>query len=68
MNNNETDKGRYLALAADAFAAAERMRDRAAQATLRSIARGYLAIAKMADRRESTITTAPRQYPGPRTA
>ena len=67
MNDNETDKARYLTLAADAFAAAERMRDRAAQATLRSIARGYLAITQMADRREGTIT-APRRHPGSETA
>ena len=55
LMNDDTQEARYLALAKDGFAAADRMTDPDAQATMRRIAGGYLAMAKMAAKRERTV-------------
>ena len=53
--HDDTQEARYLALAKDGFAAADRMTDPDAQAAMRRIAGGYLAMAKMAAKRERTM-------------
>ena len=53
VNDNTTEEARYLALAADASAAADRMKDAGARATMRNIAHGYLAMARVAGNRDS---------------
>lgn len=63
MNDNCTDQYRYLRLARDAFAAADDLKDPEAQATLRQISGGYLAMARIAEKRERT---APHYPPQPR--
>ena len=55
MSDNATDQDRYLRLARDAFAAAEHLKDAEAQATMRQIGGGYLAMARSAEKRERTI-------------
>jgi hypothetical protein len=52
VNDNTPDEARYQALAADAFAAANHMRDPDAQLIMRKIARGYLRLASLAGNRE----------------
>ena len=55
MNDNSPDQDRYLALAREAFATADHMKDPEAQATMRRIAGSYLAMARFAEKRERTI-------------
>jgi hypothetical protein len=59
--NDDSQEARYRALAKDAFAAADRMTDPNAQATMRRIAGGYLAMAKSAAKRERTLPGARKQ-------
>ena len=61
MNDNSTDQDRYLRLARDAFAAADHLKDREAQATMRQIGGGYLAIARLAEKRERPAPHYPPQ-------
>jgi hypothetical protein len=51
VNDNTPDEARYQALAADAFAAADHMRDPDAQLVMRKIARGYLRLARLVEKR-----------------
>ena len=60
MNDNIPDAARYIAMAADAFAAAERMHNPDAKRLMRKNARSYLRLAATAGERERTITAAPR--------
>ena len=55
MNDNSPDQDRYLALAREAFTTADHMKDPEAQATMRQIGGGYLAMARSAEKRERTI-------------
>ena len=55
MNDNSPDQDRYLALAREAFTTADHMQDPEAQATMRQIGGGYLAMARSAEKRERTI-------------
>jgi hypothetical protein len=52
VNDNTPDEARYQALAADAFAAANHMRDPDAQLVMRKIARGYLRLASLVANRD----------------
>ena len=61
MNDNSTDQDRYLALARDAVA--DELKDPKAQATMRQIGGGYLAMARLAEKRGRT---APAYPPHPR--
>ena len=54
MNDNSPDQDRYLALVHEAFAAADHMNDPEAQAAMRQIGGGYLAMASSAEKRERT--------------
>ena len=60
MNDNSPDQDRYLALAREAFATADQMKDPEAQATMRRIAGSYLAMARFAEKRERTIPSVRR--------
>ena len=60
MNDNSPDQDRYLALAREAFATADHMKDPQAQAAVRRIAGSYLAMARFAEKRERTIPSVRR--------
>ena len=57
MNDNTPDEARYQALAADAFAAANHMRDPDAQLVMRKIARDYLRLASLVANRDRLSPT-----------
>jgi hypothetical protein len=56
MNDDTPDPERYLAKAREALAAANVMNDPNARAIMRRIAGGYLAMARLAEERETTST------------
>jgi hypothetical protein len=56
-----SEQDRYLALARDAFAIADRMKDPQARTIMRGIGNGYLAMARSAEKRETTAPGAQRK-------
>ena len=61
MHEHSPEHARYLGLAQDAFATADGMSSPDAREEMRRIGRGYLAMAQFAEKRERTITAAPRR-------
>jgi hypothetical protein len=63
MNDTSSEQDRYLALAREASAAADQMKDHAAQTIMRGIANGYLAMANTAEKRERTMPGTRKRSP-----